>query len=302
MQRLLLVYNPHSSQFCHVKEEILNHPEYFRGMQLGKYEIKKIGFEKNVENFSKLIRDGDVVLAAGGDATAAITVNAIMNSKKDARLAVLPYGNFNDLARTLNTRKIEEVLANAMQPKKLYPLSIYVDGKFWRYASSYVTIGMTAEVCEIFDQKKIRKEMQKGRKTSVRSYFHMAAWYFKNRHKKTFLPEFTINGEAAPKGASDYAAVSGRSMCRVMKGGEDYLKPKKFRSMARKLTSFPKLFDLMVRSIFDRVPGNETGGDILEFLAPATVEIQAEGEYKMFHDIRKIEIRKDGKCLKIIQN
>ena len=333
MRRLFIVYNPRSSRFVDVEKEVLSKARDLKGYMIGKYEVEPTDVDKNAAKFAKLIKDGDLVLAAGGDATGIIASNGIIKSGKDATLAVLPYGNFNDLARTLGTMdagKLFEMIARngqseivrdngseiASEPRndgrersgsriahsgRLYPLEIYVDGKFFRYATCYVTIGMTAEVCEIFDEPKFRKKMQKGSKSSWRSYIALSKWYFKNRHKRVFIPPFTINGKPAEKNASDYCALSGKSMCRVMKGGDDYLKPKVFRSMNRKLTSFPRLFVLMLKAIFVRTPGKDTTGDVLEFLEPATVELQAEGEYRVFKDIKKIEIKKGDKCLKVIQ-
>ena len=330
MSRLILVYNPNSSNFRRVKKDILDTKEnIFEDYELAEYTIKKIGFENNVKNLKEIIKDGDLLLAAGGDATAAITANAIMESEKDATLAVLPYGNFNDLARTLGTMKLSDLVGKngllrgfrsaaarglapvargdgptGRGPRKailpLYPLSIYVNDKFWRFATCYVTIGMTAEAVELFDEPKFRKYMKKGHKSSWRSYLELAKWYFKNRRKKVFLPEFTINGKKTVRKASDYAALSGKSMCRVMKGGEDFKKPEVFRSKALKTISFPRLFILMARSILHRTPGDETKGDVLEFKEPATVELQAEGEYKMFENVKRIEIRKGNRCLKVI--
>ncbi len=274
---------------------------------VGKFAIKKVPFEENVQSLKEILENGDTVVALGGDATAAIAANAIIESGKNATLGALPYGNFNDLARTLGTRKYEDIERiiggdpkKATSVAKLYPLDIIVDGIHWRYATCYVTIGMTAESVKIFDEPKIRESLQKGHKSSWRSYMQLAKWYFKNRHKKVFLPEFTINGTPAAKRASDYAAVNGRSMCRVMKGGNDYLRSKKFRSVAAKLTSFPRLFKLMVTSILVRTPGIETKGDLLEFQSPATIELQAEGEYRVFKDVKTIEIKKGDKCLKVI--
>ena len=300
MSRLILIYNPNSSNYRRVKKDVLDkREEIFKGYELSEYTIKKIGFESNVKNLKKEIEDGDLCFALGGDATAAITANAILESEKDATLAVLPYGNFNDLARTLGTMKLKD-LDLASKPIKLYPLEIYVDKEFWRYATCYVTIGMTAEAVELFDEPKFRKYMQKGHKSSWRSYLALAKWYFKNRKKKIFLPEFTINGKKTVKKASDYAAVSGKSMCRVMKGGEDFKRPNVFRSKAYKTISFPRLFMLMARSILHRTPGDDTKGDILEFKDKATVELQAEGEYQTFENIKEIEVKKGTKCLKVI--
>lgn len=301
MKRLLIVYNPNSSQYIHVRDEILSKVTKLKGRMVGKFAIEKAPFETNVTRLSRVLRNGDFVLSAGGDATAAVCANAILNSDKDITLAVLPYGNFNDLARTLGTKTMEDVLQDS-EVKKLYPLDITINGKHWRYATCYVTIGMTAESVRIFDVPKIRKKMQQGHKSSWRSYFQLMDWYFKNRHKKQFIPEFKLNGKLQSTKISDYAALSGRSMCRVMKGREDYLKPLTFRSKALNTVSFPRLFMLMAKSILYRTPGSDTKGDILEFVKPATVSLQAEGEYNTFKNVKKIEIKKPAKFLKVVQN
>lgn len=299
MQRLLLIYNPHSSQYVRVKDEVISRINNLNGYLIGKFTIKKVSFEENVKNLKKVLQDGDIAIAAGGDATAAVAANAILESKKDVTLGVLPYGNFNDLARTLGTMKYDDDFLK-QKVKKLYPLDIIVDGKHWRYATCYVTAGMTAEAVELFDEPKFRKYMQKGHKSSWRSYLKLAEWYFKNRRKKVFLPPFTLNGKPTKKGISDYCALSGKSMCRVMKGGDDYLKPKVFRSENCRLVNFWRLFKLMTISILKRVPGTETKEDLIEFLAPATVELQAEGEYKTFQNVTKILVKKPDQYIKVI--
>lgn len=310
MRRLLIVYNPRSSRAAEVKKEVLAPARGLSGFMVGKYEVERTDVDKNAAKFAKLLKDGDLVLAAGGDATATIAANGILLSGREASLAVLPYGNFNDLARTLRTKSFKEVVEKLKLEKagakdatrKLYPLEIIVDGKFFRYATCYTTIGMTAEAVKIYDEPKVRKKLKKNLGRKVGSYVSLASWYFKNRHRKQFLPEFSLNGKLQDKRISDYAAVNGRSMARVMKGGEDFLKPKIFRSETDRLTSFWRLFRLMSVSIFSRVPGTETKGDVLEFVEPATVEIQAEGEYRVFRKVKKIEIRKAEKWLKVVMN
>ena len=227
-----------------------------------------------------------------------VVANGVLKSGKDATLAVLPYGNFNDLARTLGTKKLEDVLGG--KTRKMWPLEILVDGKHYRYATCYTTIGMTAEAVELFDDSKVRKGLQKGHKSSWRSYILLMKWYFKNRHKKVFLPEFKLNGVPMHKKTSDYAAVNGRRMCRVMKGNDSFLSANKFRHMTGKLVNLWNLTVLMTRSILRKVPGRDTTGDVLEFVKPSTVEVQAEGEYQVFTNISKIEIKKSEKPLKVI--
>ena len=109
-----------------------------------------------------------------------------------------------------------------------------------------------------------------------------------------------MNGELMDKKTSDYAAVNGRRMCRVMKGNDSFLTAKKFRHMTGKLVNFWHLTVLMTRSILKKVPGRDTNGDVLEFVKPSTVEVQAEGEYQIFTNISKIEVKKSDKPLKVI--
>ena len=300
MQRILVIYNPRSSRFADVKVDVLSHLNELKGYLVGKYEVAPTNLNDNIAKFSKILKNGDLVISAGGDATGIIASNAILKSSKDVTLAVLPYGNFNDLARTLRTKNLMDI--NFEQSSKLYPLEIYIDGKFFRYATCYVTIGMTAEAVQIYDSPKLRAKLKKNFGRKISSYTDLSKWYFKNRHKHTFIPEFKLNGILQPAKTTDYAAVNGRSMARVMKGGEDFRNPVYFRHETDRLASFYRLMKLMLQSIFSRIPGSPTDGDTLEFTKPATVTLQAEGESIKFKNIKKIEIRKSQKCLKVIEN
>ena len=300
MKRLFIVYNPRSSRYSDVKSGVLERVSVLKGYLVGKYEVEKGNVDDNAAKFAKLLKDGDMVVAAGGDATGVIAVNAILKSGRDVVLGVLPYGNFNDFARTLGTKTFDDIFANKTEVRQYYPLELRINEKFFRYATCYVTIGMMAEAVRIYDTPKMRKILKKSAGRSIGSYTNLAKWYFGNRHKKQFLPEFKLNGKLQPKKTSDYAAVNGRYMARVMKGGEYYKDSRIFRSETDRLTSFWRLFKLMTKSIFVGVPGDETKGDVLEFMTPAVIDIQAEGEYKTFDGVKKIEVGKSEKCLKVI--
>ena len=103
MKRLFVIYNPHSSRFAEVKKDVLDQLVKIKGYAIGKYEVDRTNVDKNTAKLAKLLKNGDILISAGGDATGIIASNGILKSNKDATLAVLPYGNFNDLARTLVT-------------------------------------------------------------------------------------------------------------------------------------------------------------------------------------------------------
>ena len=85
-----------------------------------------------------------------------------------------------------------------------------------------------------------------------------------------------------------------------MKTRPHYKKSKMFIRFVGKLVSFPRLCDFMAKSMFVKVPGQVVDGDTIQFLNPATVELQAEGEYKTFENVSKIEIRKAKTPLKVV--
>ncbi|MBR3052452.1 hypothetical protein IKG60_02430 [Candidatus Saccharibacteria bacterium] len=302
MQRLIVVYNPRSSRFADVEREVLSRVRELNGYLVGKYEVAQTNIGDNIVKLAEILKDDDLVLSVGGDATGVIAANAILQSDKVVTLAVLPYGNFNDLARTLGTRTFDDVFLGETAVRKFYPLEITVDEKFYRFATCYVTIGMTAEAVEIYDSPKMRAKLKKKFGRKVSSYTQLAMWYFKNRRNRIFIPEFELNNVRQSRKISDYAAVNGKSMARVMRGGEDYRDPKYFRSEVDKLTSFYRLTKLMTKSILSRVPGVATEGDVLKFVNPTTVTLQAEGEARKFEGISRIEIRKGKKWLRVLQN
>ena len=109
MKRYIVVYNPRSSRYNDVRAEVLNKLTELSGCIIGKYEVKPTDVEQNSAELAKILKTDDLIIAAGGDATGVIAVNAILKSEKDVTLAVLPFGNFNDLSRTLGTSSFESI-------------------------------------------------------------------------------------------------------------------------------------------------------------------------------------------------
>lgn len=283
-QRVIIVYNPRSSRAGRVQREVVGAWRRRAGILVGKFEVAATDVDDNARRLAKLLADGDVVIAAGGDGTATITVNGAMLSGKAVELTVLPYGNFNDTARTL-------VRLARRGVRRFYPLEILVDGRHWRYAASYVTVGMLAESTEIFDRKRERRHLQLVEGSFLYSVRRLARWYFQNKERE-FLPSFRLNGEEVEAGVSDYLAINGVSAAQVMRGGWWGADSQRFLGAVGRLTSFRRLMGFLLRSAVQRVPGRETTGEALEFFEPATVEVQAEGEYRKLEGVRKIEVRK----------
>ena len=300
MRRLILVYNPRSSHYLHVKEEVIDRLRGLKGWMLGKFEVADTDVDDNAQRLAKILQDGDLVVAAGGDGTANIAINGIMLADcKNVRVGVLGYGNFNDMARAFGKPSLDEILTSEAQ--EVWPLECLINGKRWRYGMCYFTIGMFAEACAVFDHPKTRKALQKGKKRMFFSLSVLVHWWLKQHRKHRFMPEFSLGNKdddfLPSNGASDYMAVNGKSVAKMMRGGKYFLDQEKFLSSMGRMNRFWHLAGMMLQSIFKRIPGKESNYDRLVFRRPGKMMFQAEGEYKMISDVSMVEIRKAEKPL-----
>ena len=303
MKLLFIVYNPRSSHYEQVKTDIIDRLKGLKGVMVGKFEVEPTNVDDNARRLAKVLTTGDLVIAAGGDGTANIAVNGIMLSKaQNVKFGVIGYGNFNDVARTFGNLKLDDILRGHV--KRVYPLECKINGKHWRFGMCYFTLGMFAEACACFDAPKTRKTLRKGGRKTVFSLMTLVKWWFKN-HRQQFLPETFQLGDSSEdfvecKKMSDYMAVNGRTVAKIMKGSNWYLKESGFLSMTGQMTKFHKLVPMMLRSIFKRVPGTDSDYDCLVFPEASTVMVQAEGEYKKISGVRTVEISKVGKPLLVV--
>ena len=332
LKKLIIVYNSRSSQKDAIEREVLAPARKIKGWLVGRYAVKEVSLKENAKQLAKILNDGDLVVAVGGDGTAAMAANGILRSKKDVTFGVMSYGNFNDLAKIFRTKRpveyggeyvggLSEIMTRfeAGKTSIIYPLEVQVDGKLWRYVIAYMTLGMFAESTRVFDETKVRKKLQKGGKHLIFSVLQLAKWYFQNR-KSEFIPqgelerdndketqrsggpEIMIDGAARlPVGTTDYLAVNGPRLARVMRGGKWFLQAEGFRSGTARLASFWRLAWFMLRSMFWRVPGKKAQKDVIKFVQPSEVEIQAEGEYERLQDVQEIMVGKSERALKVIR-
>lgn len=327
LKKLIVVYNPKSSKHAAIEKEVLAPARKLEGWLVGKYAVQAGNLAENAKALAKILNDGDLVIVAGGDGTAAMAVNGVLQSKKDVVLGVLGYGNFNDVARMLGAKRpveyggeyiggVTEMAQRfeAGKTRKVYPLNVLVNGKHWRYALGYMTIGMFAESTQVFEEEKVREKLKTGKKHLIFSILQLAKWYFKER-KREFLPKGQIGEKGAPEivieGAAahgqsittkttDYVAINSPRMARVMRGGRYYLKPEEFRAGTAELGNFWSLMWFMLRSMVVRVPGKKVRDEVIEFENESTVMIQTEGEAERLEKVQKIEVKKSKKPLKVL--
>lgn len=282
--RVILVCNRKSTGYKRVEKEVVTPLREFilqqKGITFLRFDVESPTLEENAKRLANLIGDGDVVLVAGGDGTAGIGVNGIMQSGKDAKFYVIPYGNFNDIIQILRSNS----------GKKVYPIEALMDGKHFRYALAYFTIGMMAESTKIFDDEKVRRKLRKSKFNLIFSLKTLLMWFFVNR-KKDYI---TIDGQKY----SDILVVNGKNVARLMKGGEYYL-GETFLYTEQRLNNFFAMVFFMLQAMFSGIPGKKLKNKRIRFEEKQRIFIQSEGEYKELV-VQEISFLKSKKSIEIL--
>lgn len=304
MKKIILVYNPKASNFAAVEEEVLAEARSLRGYLVGKYKVQKESFAENVLEIVQMIEDGDLVVAAGGDGTASLALNAAVRSEKDVTFAALGYGNFNDMAQMLGEKGLLEIVQKfeTGEIREAYLLETKVNDEVWRYAACYVSMGLLAEAATLMEQPKVRQKLgAKGRRPVIFSWWEAVKWYLKN-HRKKFLVAGKMNGRDFDGRMTDYIAVNGPTLAHVMYGAAYWQEEREFGSTLQGLGKFWKMVKFGLRSINKQkgMPLIETTGDIIEFSESLSVGLQVEGEYEKMDDVKKVEVKKSQRAIKVV--
>ena len=282
--RVILVCNRKSTGYKRVEKEVVTTLREFilqqKGITFLRFDVESPTLEENAKRLANLIGDGDVVLVAGGDGTAGIGVNGIMQSGKDAKFYVIPYGNFNDIIQILRSNS----------GKKVFPIEALIDGKHFRYALAYFTVGMMAESTKIFDDEKVRRKLRKSKFNLIFSLKTLLMWFFVNR-KKDYI---TIDGQKY----SDILVVNGKNVARLMKGGEYYL-GETFLYTEQRLNNFFAMVFFILQAMFSGIPGRKLKEKTIHFEEKQRIFIQSEGEYKDLV-VQEISFLKSKKSIEIL--
>ena len=282
--RVILVCNRKSTGYKRVEKEVVMPLREFilqqKGITFLRFDVESPTLEENAKRLANLIGDGDVVLVAGGDGTAGIGVNGIMQSGKAAKFYVIPYGNFNDIIQILRPNS----------GKKVFPIEALIDGKHFRYALAYFTVGMMAESTKIFDDEKVRRKLRNSKFNLIFSLKTLLMWFFVNR-KKDYI---TIDGQKY----SDILVVNGKNVARLMKGGDYYL-GENFLYTEQRLNNLFAMVFFMLQAMFSGIPGKKLKNKTIHFEEKQRIFIQSEGEYKDLV-VQEISFLKSDKTIEIL--
>ncbi|MCL1876827.1 hypothetical protein FWF74_02235 [Candidatus Saccharibacteria bacterium] len=116
----------------------------------------------------KEIKDGDTVLAAGGDGTLSTVLNGLLAGGQKVNLALLPLGQSNDAVGSFMTRETALDIVNHINSPAIdyRPIDLIINGKHFRYALHEWSIGHLANI-GAWDDRVQRANKITGKKTNV---------------------------------------------------------------------------------------------------------------------------------------
>ena len=291
-ERIVLVHNPNSTRDKRVQAGVID-PLHSADIDYTSFVTQHPGTEDNISDMREFFNDGDIILSAAGDGTGMQVANAVLREgHKDTYIGYLGYGNFNDLAN--RQRDPLALLSPTAQTVDSHPLTIDVNGEYWRDAPAYMTLGFTALAASQFGETTSREHMRNMPEWAklAASIGQLGATYFRERNN--FLPPFSVStSPMVQRAVTDYLAINSQHVGRIIRSRTDYAADNTFGVRTNDVSTIAKNIPFGIMSLAGQAPAEHVSQTSLDFEIPSVVPAQTEGEFEMLHDVSSIFVYKD---------
>ncbi len=301
--RLVLVVNRRSSGYALVEKKIVRYIDELNlsTKQRQAYEIEPTNPLDNAQKMAKILQNNDIILVAGGDGTAHIATNAILLSGKTGiKIKYTGFGNFNDYAHSFSRNHYKACIRALDEQKTKYaikPLEMKVNGQFYRYIPLYATIGLTAEMAEIFEHPKVRGALKKtpGRNSRLILSLLAATRFYFNHRKEENIPikEVKIDGSIVPHNhkTTDLVFMNGPRMARIMRSRSNKKTLEDFGFVALDSSKITKNLPFLTKGLLGFIPLRTVSDIEVTLGTPQNLQIQIEGESIKLDKVKDFSIR-----------
>ncbi|MCL2280526.1 acylglycerol kinase family protein [Candidatus Saccharibacteria bacterium] len=157
--RFVVVCSPESSRADEYDQKITHELRQIAATcnaELVEISLKDKPYFATVQLVRDSLKDGDVVIGAGGDGINQATLQGAFESKRDITAGFLSLGNANDFATALNGH-IKSPLKILTSPTiNFQPLELSINDKPRFFIASYATLGVTTIAVEQLNSAEIR--------------------------------------------------------------------------------------------------------------------------------------------------
>lgn len=300
-RKLVIVQNPYSTRHSEVQAGVFDRLDT-AGIAYDTITTRFSQAEDNIKDLADHLPDDAHIISAAGDGTSTQVVNAGLRAElHDAVYSFIGYGNCNDLAR--GQRDPLPLLQANRRTIIHQPLSVEVNGKPWRYAPGYMTLGLTALIASGFASAASRERLRHTPPHTklVRSMGQVATTYL--RTHSTFLPPFTTNLSTIEQtGLTDVMMINSQCMGRMIRSSIDYPQTDFFGYHQADFSSVWKNIPFACSAIAGHTLAEKITDITLNFREPTTILAQTEGEHAALPAVSTIRAYKDpAKAIRVVR-
>ena len=298
-ERILVVHNPNSTRAAKIQGGVLDRLDN-HGVPYITHATQYPDTEANIAHMQEKFRNGDTILAAGGDGTSMQVANAVLrNEHSETTIGILGYGNFRDLGKEQDPLKLLDPSAIVAA---LHPLTIEVNDKYLRDAPGYMSLGFTALIANQFGSKSSRERLKALPEWTkfIASIGQAGLDYFALRNEK--IPAFhTDRSPVVERSTTDLFALNSSKAAGIIRSATDYGREPFFGFRTNDVSSILPNIPFGLRALAGRAPAESVEQLTVHFEQSSAVPLQTEGEFVGLKDVEKIFVYKDpAKILRML--
>ncbi len=301
-QRLVVVHSPSST--ASKRYDRIVRPALLRiDTNLREIVLDNVPYFTARTTISDELRDGDIVVAAGGDGLVNVVLDAALASDCAVSCAVIPLGNFNDFSRAVNggVRDPSKILDSRIVD--FHPLDLSVNGRHELYGMQYITFGASAKLTDWLNTPETRQLRRRLRGNSVLfgtiCVLHYNKIFNSLGDMKSIMPSFDRNEKTYSENNIGFM-LGGIGAYFQPEPGNLHLLDRQFWFHHATLTGKAARDVPYLTSWFGRhVPGSMTTRESLRFKQPANLIAQVAGDKLLFENVHEIACHRSEKPLRL---
>lgn len=293
-KRLVVVHNPNSTGAARAVDEVIK-PLYDNSVDFTLFETQHSDTEANIADMRKVFQRGDRAIVTGGDGTKMQAMNAVCREQlTDIQFGLLPYGNYNDLAD--KHLDIHQIINQRYTTSPLSPMTIDVNGEYYRHAPSYLTLGFTALAASRFSSEDTREIIKRLplHLRKLANIAELAISYLQMSREK--LPTFhTSESDIVRSAVTDILLLNSKRAGGIIRSHPNYAQEDFFGYHEANVTNIFASLPFGLSALAGHAIADPRRETRITFERPSTVPLQSEGEFMELHDVSEIFVYKNPK-------
>lgn len=247
------------------------------------------------------LKDGDLLIACGGDGTTQVAFDALYRSEKDVTFATIPLGNGNDTARAFYGGKRSPNVILQSDKTDFTPLNIYINGREQFALCSYITFGATTILVDYLNDTSSRKRRKHLKALSPAMSVPLARLSdISSAINQMDFPDFTRDGTAMSDDSIGFFLISAAHD--VLRLPKNYLHASTNFYFHHANTGDKNLAQkIIMAGLWTlKFPGETSNLEELTFARPSAITANVAGDNISLDGVRQIVAMRSQRPVKVL--